>query len=288
MEVVKNEALSNREHRKIKDDLEKNYKCPRMFPDPYMMRVAGLNWGLISCISPFSGTENAEMKDVDDFLKNKRFSKPARMQLMRLMYEKMKILLKFRGAFANKEDADAWAHDKIGMQDGIETFTFPLYEFGFFPPNKYARNEEMDINYLDKEAHKFYKKEKMRKEEEARVFQRRMEIFRERSESNNKKYKELTEEEKEEINIERKKKVDSIEGVPIEKILSNEKMKRLMTQDTFTTLQKLSDILGIEPERFFQAWAQLKGNDMKEEEEEKNQELTKDENEPSSSSSNNT
>ncbi len=258
MDVIKNDPLPDRERRKIKQDLEKNYKCPRLFPDPYMMRVPGLNWGLISCISPFSGTENAEMKDVDDFLKNKRFSKVARLQLMRMMYEKMKILLKFRGAFANKESADEWAHDKIGMQDGIETFTFPLYEYGFFPPNKYARNEEMDVNYLDQEAHKFYRKEKMRKEEEARVFQRRMEIFRERTEESNKKYKALTEEEKEELEKERKKKVDSIEGVPIEKILCNEKMKRLMMQDTFTTLQKLSEILGIEQERFFQAWAQMK------------------------------
>ena len=261
MEVVKNEALSNSERRKITADLEKNYKCPRLFPDPYMMRVPGLNWGLISCISPFSGTENAEMKEVDDFLKQKRFSKPARIQLLRLIYEKMKILLKFRGAFANKEDADIWAHDKIGMQDGIETFTFPLYEFGFFPPNKYARNEEMDVNYLDQEAHKFYRKEKMRKEEEARVFQRRMEIFRERTDENNKKFKNLTDEEKAELETERKKKIDTIEGVPIEKILNNEKMKRLMTQDTFTTLQKLSEILGIEQERYFQAWAQLKASE---------------------------
>lgn len=257
-DIIKNEPLSDIERKKINDELEKNYKCPRLFPDPYMMRVPGLNWGLISCISPFSGTENAEMKDVDDFLKQKRFSKPARLQLMRLIYEKMKILLKFRGAFANKEDADVWAHDKIGMQDGIETFTFPLYEFGFFPPNKYARNEEMEINYLDQEAHKFYRKEKIRKEEEARVFQRRMEIFRERSDENNKKYKALTEEEKEEIIEERRNKNDNIEGVPIEKILTNEKMKRLITQDTFTTLQKLSLILGIEQERFFQAWAQMK------------------------------
>jgi hypothetical protein len=282
MEVVKNDPLPDRERRKIKQDLEKNYKCPRLFPDPYMMRVPGLNWGLISCISPFSGTENAEMKDVDDFLKNKRFSKPARIQLMRLMYEKMKILLKFRGAFANKEDADGWARDKIGMQDGIETFTFPLYEYGFFPPNKYARNEEMEINYLDQEAHKFYKKEKMRKEEEARVFQRRMEIFRERTEENNKKYKALTDTEKAELEAERKKKVDTIEGVPIEKILANEKIKRLMTQDTFTTLQKLSTILGIEPERFFQAWAQMKAED--EEAEQKALENNT-EGEPSSSSS---
>lgn len=263
MEVVKNEKLSVSETRKIRQELEKNYKCPRLYPDPQLMRVPGQNWGLISCISPFSGTENAEFKDVDDLLKKKRISKPGRIQLMRLMYEKMKILLKFRGTFQNKEAADDWAQNKIGIHDGIETFTFPLYEYGFFPPSKYARNEEMQVNYLDEQAQQFYRKEKIRKEEEARVFQRRMEVFRQRVEESNAKYKKLSDEEKAELETKRKNEKETIEGVRIEKILENEQMKRLMTQDTFTTLQKLSLIIGVEPERFYEAWAQMKNDEEK-------------------------
>lgn len=276
MEVVKNEKLSKREARKIREDLEKNYKCPRLYPDPHLMRIPGQNWGLISCISPFSGTENAEFRDVDELLKKARLSKPNRYRLMRMMYEKMKILIKYRGSFANKEAADDWAQNKIGMQDGIETWTFPLYEFSFFPPNKYARTEEMDVNYLDKEAQMFYRKEKMRKEEEARVFQRRMEIFRERVETNNKEYQKLSDEEKAELEEKRKIESSMVEGVPIEKLLANEKMQKLITQDTFQCIQKLSKILGIEPERFYESWAQMKNNEERqkkeaEEEKKKNQ-----------------
>lgn len=272
MEIVKNEKLSKTETRKIRDDLEKNYKCPRLYPDPHLMRVPGQNWGLISCISPFSGTENAEFKDVDDLLKKVRMSKPNRIRLMRLMYEKMKMLIKYRGSFPNKEAADDWAQHKIGMQDGIETWTFPLYEYSFFPPNKYARKDELEVNYLDEQAQQFYRKEKMRKEEEARVFQRRMEIFRERVETNNDEYKKLSDEEKEELEKKRKAESEKIEGVPIEKLLGNEKMQKLITQDSFQSIQKLSLILGIEPERYYEAWAKMKADDdrkRREEQEEK-------------------
>jgi len=272
MNTVRNEKLPDREHRQIRKDLEKNYECPTLRPDPPMMHVPGLNWGLISCISPFSGTENAEMKDIDDFLAQRRLSKVARIQLMRMMYEKMKILLKFRGAFKTQQEADQWAETRIGVHDGIETFSFKLYEYGFFPPSKYSRPEEMEVNYLDKEAQSFYRKEKMKKEEESRVFERRMEIFRENVQKNNAEFAKLTDEERKKIEGERLQEKYKIQGVEIEKILNDDKMKRVMTQDTFNTIRDLSDIIGVEPEKFYEAWARNEQNKKDEEAKEKNEE----------------
>lgn len=257
MNQVKSKPLPKNELRKIQDDLQKNFKVPRLLPDGGNLHLPNQNFALVSVISPLSQTQNIEWKDVEDLLIKKRFSKIARMQLLKMIHEKTKFLIKFRGAFANLGDAETFARERIGMAEGIETHVVPLYEYGFYPPSKYADKNKMNLQFADAEAQKFYKTQKMKKEEDARVFQRRMELFRQETKENNEAYAKLTDEEKADLCAKDAKQAGLIEGVPIEKILENEKIKKVMTRDTFDTIRKISDHLDIGYEQMYEAWAKM-------------------------------
>ena len=266
------EALSEVEKNKLQKEVEKNFKVVKLLPDPPSIMVPNQNFAVCSFISPFSGTENSEMQEVDDFLAKKRFSKVARIQLMNMMYEKFKIMLKVRGCFRTLEEADTWAKDRIGTSEGIETFSLGMYQFGFVPPNKYlTKDDKINKVFEDEKANDFYKTRRIEQEVQRRSFSRRMEIFRENTKKNNDDWKALSEEEKVELNQKRVKKETEIEGVPIEKILNDEKMQKLISQDTFTTIRDIAPFLDIDHDRLYEAWAKMnserKRKEMKEEKE---------------------
>jgi hypothetical protein len=258
MNEVRMEPLSDREKRKVKSEVQQNFRVAKLTPDPPSIQVNNQNFAVCSFISPWSGTENMEMKDVDAFLAKKRFSKIARMQLMNMMWEKFAIGLKIRGCFKTLDEADAHAKDIIGPSEGIETYSVEMYNYSLVPPNKYVKKDDkIDTVYEDEKCNEFYKKRRMEKEIQRRSFSRRMEIFRENVKKNNEEWQALSEEEKEQLNSKREKQNSEIEGVPIEKILQDEKMQKLMNQDTFSTLRDIAPYLNIDHDRLYESWARL-------------------------------
>ena len=257
MKKVSMKPISDEEREKIHVDVEKNFKVPRLLPDPGHLHLASQNFALVSVISPWSECANSEMQEVDEFLKKRRFSKVARMQLLKLMYDKMKIMIKIRGVFGSEENAEAWANDRIGPAEGMETHVAPLYEYGFWPPDKYA-DKDRKKNYADKQAQEFYEKQRKKTEEDRRIFQRRMEVFREECKENNESYQSLTDEERDALQKNKDEKIDMIAGVPVEKVLQHESFKKIMTNDTFREIQKISGYLGIGHDQLYEAWAQLR------------------------------
>lgn len=258
MENVTMQPLNDRERRNVETDVQQNFKVTRLLPDPVSIMVPNQNVAVLSFISPWSQTENSEMSEIDAFLAKKRFSKIARIQLMKLMWEKFKIMLKVRGCFKTLEEADAWAKDRIGPSEGIETYSVDMYRFGFVPPNKYIKKEDnLKVMYDDEKCNDFYRKRRMEKEVQRRSFSRRMEIFRESVKKSNEEFQALSEEEKIKLNSSRDKKNNEICGVPIEKILSDETMIKVINQDTFSTLRDIAKHLEIDNDRLFEGWARL-------------------------------
>jgi hypothetical protein len=258
MEKIKAKQLPEHERKKIRTDLEKNYRCPRLLPDPPSIHLPSQNFALVSCISPFSGTQNADWQEVDKFLTTRRFSKIAKIQLMKMIHEKVKFLVKIRGAFPSEADAIAFAEQRIGPSEGIECFTIPMYEYGFYPPSQYADPDKCTKHYADKEAQKFYRQQRLKKEEDARCFQRRLELFRQEVKENNENYEKLSQDEKDLILEKERNEVETIEGVEVSKILQNETFQKVMTKDTFDTIRKIGDHMGISYDKIYEAWAEMR------------------------------
>lgn len=260
MEQVRMKPLEDREKRKIQQDIQKNLKVKKLTRDPISICVPDQNYAVVSFISPWSQTQPSEFQDVDDFLKKRKFTKIARIQLMNMLHEKFKIMLKVRGCFRSLDEADSYSKNVIGPSEGIKTWSIPMYEYGVVPPNRSLtkKDEEgMNKSYEDEQANDFYRKRRVEQEVQKREFSRRMEIFREESKKNNDEYQALTDEERNELSKKRKKTESEIEGVPIEKILGDERMKKIINQDTFNVLRDVAPFLGVEHEQIFEGWAKM-------------------------------
>ena len=110
MEQIRMQPLPIEERDVIHQDIEENYVAKRWIDDPNTWRVPGQEVFIFSCLSPWSKVENAEMLDVHNFLNKMRISKINQKKLVKLMYEKMLIQLKFRGAFESEDKAiEQWA-----------------------------------------------------------------------------------------------------------------------------------------------------------------------------------
>ena len=231
MEQVRMQPLPIEEQDKIHQDIEENYESKRLMDDPNTWRVSGQDVFMFSCLSPWSKVENAELKDVHDFLTKLRISKLNQRKLIKLMYEKLLIQIKFRGAFESEDKANEHLAQNIGYGDGIQCYIAKSWRYGTFPPDIHAKKENMTVNYQDDRAQKYYDEQRKRIEEESRTFEKRRQLFKKASSDNCRRWEKLSDvEKKKEIDKEDKDKF-YIEGVHVDKIFKHRTIMKMLTTE---------------------------------------------------------
>jgi hypothetical protein len=254
MEQVRMQPLPIEERDKIHRDIEENYQSKRLMDDPNSWRVAGQEVFLFSCLSPWSEVENAEMQDVHEFLNKIRISKINQRKLIKLMYEKMLIQIKFRGAFESEDKANEHLSQNIGYGDGIQCYIAKSYRYGTFPPDIHAKKENMTVNYQDDRAQKYYDEQRKRIEEESRTFEKRRQLFKKASSDNCRRWEKLTDvEKKKEIDKEDQEKYH-VEGVHVDKIFKHRTIMKMLTTEILNAINSIAIEAELPVEMLVGAW----------------------------------
>lgn len=257
------QPLPIEERDKIHQDIEENYESKRLMDDPNTWRVQGQDVFLFSCLSPWSKVENAEMKDVHDFLNKIRISKINQKKLIALMYEKMLIQIKFRGAFESEDKANEHLAQNIGYGDGIQCYIAKSYRYGTFPPDIHAKKEHMTVNYQDDRAQKYYDEQRKRIEEESRTFEKRRQLFKKASSDNCRRWEKLSDTEKQkEIDKEEKDKY-YIEGVHVDKIFKHKTIMKMLTTEILNAINSIAIEAELPVEMLVGAWDKVMKNGEK-------------------------
>lgn len=263
MESVRMQPLPIEERDIIHKDIEENYESKRLMDDPNSWRVSGQDVFMFSCLSPWSKVENAEMKDMHDFLNKIRVSKLNQKKLIKLMYEKMLIQIKFRGAFESEKKANDHLAQNIGYGDGIQCYIAKSYRYGTFPPDIHAKKEDMTVNYQDDRAQLYYDEQRKRIEEESRTFEKRRQLFKKASSDNCRRWEKLTDNEKQkEIDKEDKDKY-FIEGVHVDKIFKHKTIMKMLTTEILNAINSIAIEAELPVEMLVGAWDKILKNGEK-------------------------
>ena len=257
MEPVRMQPLPIEERDKIKKDIDQNYTSKLLLDDPNTWRVAGQEFFMFSCLSPWSRVENAEMQDVHAMLMDLRISKVRQKKLIKLMYEKMLIQIKFRGAFASEKDANDHLNQNIGFGDGIQCYIAKMYRYGTFPPDIHAKKEDMTVQYNDKKAQKYYDESRKRIEEESRTFEQRRAVFKKASSENCRRWEKLTDVEKQKENDVQDKERYYIEGVHVDKIFKHKTIMKMLTTEILNALNSVAIEAELPVEMLVAAWDKI-------------------------------
>lgn len=250
---------------KLHQDIEENYVSKRLMDDPNLHRVRGQEVFVFSCLSPWSKVENADMKDVHDFLSSKtvRMSKINQRRLIKLMYEKMLIQIKFKGAFESEDKANEHLKQNVGFGDGVRSYIAKMYRYGTFPPDIHAKKEDMTVNYQDDKAQLYYDEQRKRIEEESRTFDKRRQLFKKASSDNCRRWEKLTDVEKQkEIDIEDKEKF-YIEGIHVDKIFKHATIMKMLTTEVLNAINSIAIETELPVEMLISAWNKVLKNGEK-------------------------
>jgi hypothetical protein len=242
----------------IRDDIQKNFSDVLLRDDPNNWRVPGQSVFLFSCLSPWSTVENAEMKDVHEMLTKMRISKINQRKLIREMYDKMRVFIKVRGCFPSEKDANDFLHQNIGYGDGIQSYIAKMYAYGPVPPNKYAKKEEMTVNYNDPNAQKYYNEQRRRIEEETRTFDRRRQIFKKAASDNCRRWEKLSDAEKQKKIDEDDRAKNYVEGVHVDKVMKHATIIKLIDTEILNAINSIAAEAQLPVELLVGAWSTLK------------------------------